>query len=279
MVFIVLIIPLTFISVQIFQEATGIYTSLATPSNSTEFSRHAVEALKNLKVNLNIPESAVVNIDQYIKSGLDIFIQNIGSLFTNAIKILVDTFIFLLALYYLLKDGKTIKNKIIELSPLSDVYDVIVFDKLEIATNSIIRGNLTVALVQGILTSIGFLFFGVPSAVLWGLVTVVAALVPSVGTSLVILPAIVYLFVVGKAASAFGLLVWGMLAVGLIDNVLGPKLIGRNVRLHSFLILLSILGGISFFGPIGFLLGPLTLNLFLTLFEIYFTISKSTRVS
>ncbi len=273
-VFLVLIIPLTFLTIQILQEATGLYSSLASGADASEFSRHAVRTLEHLKVRLNIPSDYIVDIDQYLKQGLDVFIQNIGSLFTNALRIVIDTFLFLIALFYLFKDGKTIKGKLIALSPLEDEYDIKIVEKLEVAINSIVRGSLAVALIQGVLTSIGFFLFGVPSAVLWGSVAAIAALVPSVGTSLVILPAVLYLFLSGVTLPALGLLVWGMVAVGLIDNALGPALVGNKVQLHSFLILLSILGGISFFGPIGFILGPLSLSLFLTLFAIYFTIRK-----
>lgn len=276
-IFVVLIVPLTFLAVQIFQEATGLYSSLAHDGASSELSTHAVNGVNSVKNLLNIETQAVVNFDQYLKQGLNLFIKNLGPIFGNVAKILIDTFIFLIALYYLFKDGKTIRGKLIDLSPLENKYDETILSKLELAINSIVRGNLTVAFIQGILTAIGFIIFGVPSAALWGTVAAVAALIPSFGTSLVILPAVVYLFLSGNVPQAIGLLAWGMIAVGLIDNLLGPKLVGRGVQMHSFLILLSILGGISFFGPIGFLLGPLSLSLFLTLFEIYFKIRSNTN--
>ncbi len=278
-IFVVLIVPFTFLAVQIFQEATGLYTSLAHDGASSELSSHALSGVNSVKSLLNIQTEVVVNFDQYLKSGLSLFIKNLGPIFGNVAKILIDTFIFLIALYYLFKDGKTIRSKLIDLSPLEDRYDETIFNKLELAINSIVRGNLTVAFIQGILTAIGFIIFGVPSAALWGTLAAITALIPSFGTSIVILPAVVFLFLSGNIPQAIGLLAWGMIAVGLIDNLLGPKLVGRGVQMHSFLILLSILGGISLFGPIGFLLGPLSLSLFLTLFEIYFKIrNKSTNL-
>jgi predicted PurR-regulated permease PerM len=95
-----------------------------------------------------------------------------------------------------------------------------------------------------------------------------------VGTALVVVPAIIYLYVTGAAGAALGLLVWGMFAIGLVDNVVGPKLVERGMRVHPFLILLSILGGISFFGPIGYLLGPIVLALLFVLLEIYGIITR-----
>ena len=125
------------------------------------------------------------------------------------------------------------------------------------------------AVTQGLLAGIGFTIFGVPNAALWGFITVIAALVPILGTSIVLTPIIIYLFAFDTLFSAIGLLAWGMLAVGLIDNFLGPKLMQRKIRIHSFLILLSVLGGLSLFGPIGFLIGPLFLALLSTLLDIY----------
>ena len=97
----------------------------------------------------------------------------------------------------------------------------------------------------------------------------IAALIPSVGTALVFVPAIILLFISGQIFAAFGLLLWGALAVGLIDNFLGPKLIGRGMHLHPLLVLFSVLGGIVFFGPIGFVLGPIILSLLFALLDIY----------
>ena len=187
---------------------------------------------------------------------------------------MVGIFIFLIALYYLFKDGHKLKTAVVALSPLQDIHDETIFDKLVLAINSVIKGSLAVAFIQGILTAVGLAIFGVPNAVLWSSVAAITALIPGIGTALVLLPAILYLYFSGQTLFAVGLLLWGMTAVGLVDNFLGPKLVERGMRLHPFLILLSILGGISFFGPLGFLLGPLVLSLLFALLEIYFAIRK-----
>ncbi|MDO8664313.1 MAG: AI-2E family transporter, partial [Candidatus Liptonbacteria bacterium] len=96
-----------------------------------------------------------------------------------------------------------------------------------------------------------------------------------IGTALVLLPAILFLFLNGAVFSGIGLIVWGVGVVGLVDNFLGPKLVERGIRLHPFLILLSILGGIGFFGPLGFLLGPLALSLLFALLDIYSSLRKN----
>jgi predicted PurR-regulated permease PerM len=174
----------------------------------------------------------------------------------------------------LLRDGQKLKAAVVSLSPLSDADNEFIARKLERAINSAVKGNILIALIQGVLTTAGFLIFGVPSALLWGSLAAIAALIPGIGTALVLAPAIVFLFLAGEMVSGIGLTLWGMTAVGLIDNFLGPKFVGRGVQLHPLIILLSVLGGVGFFGPIGFLLGPLIISLLFALIDIYFANSK-----
>jgi predicted PurR-regulated permease PerM len=115
------------------------------------------------------------------------------------------------------------------------------------------------------------LIFDIPAPAVWGAVAAIAAFIPGIGTSLVIVPGIIYLLLTGNTAYAIGLAIWGAVAVGLIDNVLGPHLVNKGVHIHPFLILVSVLGGLSTFGPIGFILGPLVLALLFALLEVYRT--------
>ena len=262
-VLIIVVAPITFLGIQIFQEATRLYSSI-----------DVEDAVQNLKRFFPIPIEFSIDINQYVRQGLNWLLQHLGSLFSNVAKVMLGVFVFLVALYYLFKDGQKLKGAVIALSPLQDIHDKTIFSKLKLAINSVIKGNLVVAFVQGILTAVGFAIFGVPNAALWGSVAAIAALIPGIGTALVLTPAILYLFLSGETLFAVGLLLWGITAVGLVDNFLGPKLVERGMRLHPFLILLSILGGIGFFGPLGFLLGPLILSLLFALLEIYFAISK-----
>lgn len=273
-VLVIVVVPLTFLGVQIFQESTQLYSSLTLNGGTTDLSRGVSDSLQGLTRFFPVPMAFSVDADQYAQQGLRWLLQHLGSLFASVAKVMVSIFIFLIALYYVFKDGRKLRAAVIALSPLQDVHDETIFNKLAVAINSVIRGNLAVALIQGILTAIGLTLFGVPNPTLWGSVAAIAALVPSVGTALVLIPAILYLYFSGDTILAAGLLLWGTTAVGLIDNFLGPKLAGRGMRLHPFLILLSILGGIGFFGPLGFLLGPLVLSMLFVLLEIYSAINE-----
>lgn len=275
-VLIVIVVPVTFLSTQIFQEATSLYSSLSDNGGTAGLLRITEDAVRDI----GIPFFSVGSLDlgQYFEQGLSFLIEHLGTIFSNVAKILVGIIVLFIALYYLFKDGHELRKSVITLSPLSDVYDETIFRKLELAINSVVRGSISVALVQGVLTAIGLAIFGVPNPVLWGSVATVTALIPGVGTSLVLIPSILFLFFTGAEGAAVGLLIWGIVAVGLVDNVLGPKIVGKGAKLHPFLILLSILGGIGLFGPIGFLFGPLALALLFAFLEIYSTI-RGTRAS
>lgn len=198
---------------------------------------------------------------------------NISTLVTGAITsaamVIFSFFITSIALFYFIKDGSLFVEVFFKLSPLTDAEDRQIIHKLRAVTRSLIQGTLVIACLQGILTGMGFLIFGIPNPILWGSVAAVCALIPNVGTSIVALPAIVYLVLTGDPIAGAGLAAWSMLLVGLIDNVLGPKLIGAHTQIHPLFVLLSVLGGMSVFGVAGFLLGPLTFGLATALFEIY----------
>jgi predicted PurR-regulated permease PerM len=109
----------------------------------------------------------------------------------------------------------------------------------------------------------------VPNPLLWGSFTVLAALVPNVGTSLSLVPAVLYLFMMDRTGAGIGMAIWGALAVGLIDNVVSPRLIGAQAKLHPVLVLFSVLGGLQLFGFLGFLIGPIIMSMFVVLIEVY----------
>lgn len=273
-VLVAVVAPVTFLGIQIFQESTGLYSHLVQNNAATGISGLVENAVESLNKFLPAQIQVSIDVNQYLKTGVSWLLQQIGPLFANVAQAAIGVFVFLIALYYLFKDGHQLRAALVNLSPLQDTHDEAILNKLGLAVNSVIKGSLIVAIVQGLMTTIGLLIFGVPNAALLGSVAAIAALIPGVGTSLVLIPAILYLFFTGATLPAIGLLLWGMTAVGLIDNFLGPVLVGRGTMLHPFLILLSILGGIAFFGPIGFLIGPLVLSLLFALIEIYFTILK-----
>ncbi|MBI4779369.1 AI-2E family transporter [Candidatus Falkowbacteria bacterium] len=272
---VIILTPLTFLGVRILQELRQLYVSLVEGGGKDNFINVFNGLLENFRHYFLLPPEFSINLGQYVKEGLNWLLNNLGALFSNFASILVTSFVFLVSLYYLLKDGRKLKQAVINYSPLADSDDEMILNKLELAVSSVVKGSFTIALMQGFLTTIGFMVFGVPNAILWGTAASIASLIPSVGTSLVFIPAIILMYVNGQIFSAAGLLLWGALAVGMIDNFFGPKLIGRGMKLHPLLILFSVFGGLVFFGPIGFILGPIILSLLFALFHIYFYITDN----
>lgn len=271
------ITPLIFLAQRIYIESEHLYFSLTEEDHRAEI----ITALNNFSASLSAKTFNVLpaysfdsfNITTYIQNFLEWSFANLDTIFSSVTKLAFQIFIMLFALFYLLRDGSKLKRDMIAVSPLADSYDEKIFAKLRQAIRSVVAGSLVVSIIQGVLTGLGFFIFGVPNPALWGSFAVVAALIPGIGTSLVLVPGILYLFFTSTGVHAFGLLAWGIVAVGLIDNYLGPHLINRGVQIHPFLILLSVIGGLAFFGPIGFIAGPLIVALLFALLEIY----KSSR--
>ncbi len=268
-----ILVPLMFISLQIASDARGLYSSLSDGTGKayldTAF-RNMNDTLARYAPSFALSSAELSStIDQHMQAVLTWLIQNLGGAFGGVTRFLLDFLIFLIALYYFLRDGTKLKQVIIEASPLADAHDTLVLTRLESAVHSVMRGSLMIALLQGALTALGFSFFGIPNSILWGVVAAFSALIPGIGTSLVLIPGIIYLFIIGATVPATGLLVWSILAVGMIDNFLGPRLVGRGLRLHPLVVLLSVFGGLALFGPAGVFLGPLSVSLLFALLSIY----------
>ena len=262
-VFILLFTPLILLATQITQEASTLYGYITDSGGGDK-----LIAKLNDVINKFSPGHSI-DVNQYARQALNWLLPNLYSLFSNSARIVLDAFIFFFALYYLFKDGHKLKNILVKMSPLLDIDDEMLFKKIGTAINTVIIGNLTIAIIQGIVTIIGFLIFGVPNATLWGSATVIAALIPGIGTALILIPAIAFLVLTGELLSAAGLTIWGIAAVGTIDNFLGPRIMGKGTNLHPLLVFLAVLGGIAFFGPMGILLGPIIISLLIALFDLY----------
>lgn len=272
---ILVLLPVALLGTQIFKESTQLYQSLTSEENGLETSIWV--ALDQIRGIFPIINNIELDFSRYVKQGLEVLVQNFGVVFSSFAKILLHAFVFLTAFYFFLKDGSKLKNYFVALSPLRDADDELVVSRLKTAVSAAIKGNLTIGLIQGFLTGIGFAIFGVPNAALWGCVAAVAAFLPGIGTVLVILPAIIFLFLTGNTFGGVGLLVWGLTAVGLVDNFLGPKLVGRGMQLHPLAVFIAVLGGLAFFGPLGFLLGPLAISVCLALIDIYFSLKDKSE--
>lgn len=278
LVIIIILLPLTLYGMALSGEIRNLYGSFFAASSSSTDWISTLTLNANNFVQAHSPfgnQTPVFDVSQtqdYIFSIFAWVRGHFGDIFSGFTKFFLDLFLLLVSFYFLLRDGKILRKFVTTISPFADDRDEEILLRLERAIMSVVKGSLLISLVQGILTGLGFFIFGIPSALLWGGVAALASLVPSIGTSLVIVPGIVYLFITGNTAGWIGLLLWSIMSVTFIDNILASYLVGKGARVHPLLILLSALGGIGFFGPLGFIFGPVIVSFLFALFDIYKTI-------
>lgn len=216
-----------------------------------------------------LPEGFTFEAEEMAQNFVGTISKNLANIFASTLSTILSIFLMILSIFFFLKDGEVWKKFLVGISPMSDLYDSIILKELRSTISGVVKGYLLVALVQGILLGIGLTIFGVSNAALWGLAGGISALVPTVGTAIVAVPIIIFLYATGDTAGAIGFLVWSTLIVGLVDNLLHPIVTARKVALPPLAILFSVLGGIALFGPAGILVGPLCVSLLHTLLSLY----------
>ncbi len=189
--------------------------------------------------------------------------------------LLLNTFVMLYAMFFFFRDGGKILDKIFYYTPLDDEDEARVVQRFTSITRATIKGTLLIGLIQGTLAGVAFWVAGIDGAAFWGTIMTILSIIPGIGSALVWVPAVIYLFASGQPLNATLLLVWCATVVSTIDNVLRPSLVGKDARLPDLLILVGTLGGLFLFGPIGFIVGPIVCGLFLTVWEIYGTTFRS----
>jgi predicted PurR-regulated permease PerM len=184
---------------------------------------------------------------------------------------LLNLFVMLYAMFFFLRDGRKVLEKIFYYTPLNHEDEVRVLERLRSVTRATIKGTLVIGAIQGALAGIGFWAAGIQGSAFWGTVMAVLSVVPGIGAALVWVPAVIYLFIMGETLTAVLLFSWCAAVVGTVDNILRPSLVGKDAKMPDLLILVGTLGGLFLFGPIGFIIGPLVCGLFLTVWDIYGT--------
>ena len=179
----------------------------------------------------------------------------------------VSFLVMVYLLFFLFRDGRNVLTNIRRALPLDETVQQRLFDNFGAAIRSTVKGNVIVALVQGALGGIALAVLGIPAALLWGVVMAFLSLLPAIGAALVWGPVALYLLMVGRTLEGVGLIVFGALVIGLVDNLLRPKLVGREARMPDYLVLISTIGGMSFFGANGFVIGPTIAALFIAVWK------------
>lgn len=259
------IVPFFFFGVQIFQEAQNLYNGMH--GNEIQY-MHTVQIAIETPLQ-NILPGFVFDINTYVGNALAFISSNLGSLLYQTLYIFFDTFLLLLALYFFLRDGRGLLTSFIRVSPFGREATSEILSNMHLTIKSVMRGTLLIILIRSVCIWAALTLFGIPNAILLGSIGGIVGAIPGLGTAFAFVGAVAYLYLQGNMFGALGMALYGIVAIVLVDNIFTSYFFGKGLEVSSIFVLFSILGGILFFGPLGFILGPLVLSVFLSIMRVY----------
>ncbi len=279
------ILPLALIAASLLQEASGLYAKFQSGEyNLAAFSQRMFNALPAWATGLldrfNLTDLGKVRDSLaagLVKGGQAAAPQAL-SIGLNTFDFIIGLGIMLYLLFFLLRDGKALAERIKQVVPLSADQKTALFGRFTVVVRATVKGSILVAMAQGALGGLAFWFLGIHAALLWAVLMAFLALVPAIGAGLVWLPVAIYLLATGAVWQGVSLILYGVLVIGLVDNLLRPFLIGKDTKLPDYIVLISTLGGIQVFGLNGFVIGPLIAAIFMVAWEI-FSVSRTASQS
>lgn len=196
-------------------------------------------------------------------------LENMSLQITNVLAILANFLFMIFTIFFFLKDGPGFLSKARDFMPFSESHKDRLATQVKDMIFSTVYGGATVALIQGILGGFAYYIIGMESPVMWGVAMAVMSFVPLLGTFSIWGPGSAFLMLSGNYMKGIGLFLFGVFIISMIDNILRPLIIGSRTKMPAILILFSVLGGIKLFGMIGFVMGPLIMAAFISVFEIF----------
>ncbi len=187
----------------------------------------------------------------------------------NTFEVLVGFFVMIYLLYFFLRDGYEVARNVRMAFPLGEQHKRRLQIKFTRVVRATVKGNIVVAIVQGALGGVVFWFLDIPSPVFWGVMMAFLSLLPLVGAGMIWGPVALFFMINDELWKGVGLALFGILVIGLVDNLLRPMLVGKDTRLPDYLVLISTLGGLSLFGLNGFVIGPLIAALFVASWDLF----------
>ena len=226
--------------------------------------------IEELQEKLGISHADVLQqVGNLVRKVSNFLYENITGLLKGVTNLIIGVALVLFVTFYLFMEGSRLATWVLALSPLPQEMNSQIMDDMLRTLRATLKGSVVLAFINGTVSGLGFFAFGVPNALFWGTVMVFASVVPIVGTALVWVPGGIYLIIMGDYGQATGVMIWCLIVSVVCDNWLRPKLIGGQADLHPLLTFFAVLGGISYFGLVGLILGPLVLAILLSLIEVY----------
>jgi len=275
-IILIVILPMTFIAGALANEAAGLYNRINSGQlNLGGYYEQIVTALPawvhgwldswGVGDLLSIREKLSAGALQ----GSQFLAKQAVSLGQNTSQFLIGLGVMMYLLFFLLRDGHALVPRIKSLIPLSDAHRRHLFQKFTTVVRATIKGNIVIAITQGFLGGVMFAFLGIQGALFWGVLMAFLSLLPAVGASLIWAPVAIYFMVTGAYGEGIILILFGVLVIGLIDNLLRPILVGKDTKMPDYVVLISTLGGLAVFGLNGFVIGPLFAALFIACWDLF----------
>jgi predicted PurR-regulated permease PerM len=280
-ILVMVILPLTLITASLVQEAFGVYARIQSKDlNFGQYFQQVVDALPAWAAHL-LGRFELTNlgaVQERLSTGLMKASQflatqaiNIGQ---NTFDFVVSLFVMLYLLFFLLRDGDDLARRISRAIPLRPDHQRALLATFTTVIRATVKGNIVVAILQGALGGLIFWLLGIHAPLLWAALMAVLSLLPAVGAALVWLPVGIYLLATGSVWQGVLLIAYGVLVIGLVDNVVRPMLVGQDTKMPDYVVLTATLGGITIFGINGFVIGPVIAAMFMAAWEI-FAVSRS----
>ncbi|MBN2422234.1 AI-2E family transporter [Candidatus Woesearchaeota archaeon] len=270
MVILIIILPVLSIMNSLLGEAPKIISVIRNDFNFSEI--HLVEITEFMAEHFGIQLDFSGILNSLVSSIIGIS-KNFLLALPNTI---LNFFIMFFFMYYLFKDGEIFVKNIEKYIPFSSEQKTLLINRIRKTTSAVLYGHIVTAIAQGIIAGIGYFIFGTIAPIFLGLLTTFFALFPVAGPPLIYVPISVYLFLTSLQASDYfgvarsiGLLIYGIGIVSTVDNIIKPKIISDQAQIHPLIIIIGVFGGLSLFGFIGFILGPLIFAVFFEILKAY----------
>jgi predicted PurR-regulated permease PerM len=273
-ILLIVILPAALIAMMLLSEATALYQRFQSGEISLgRYAQTIVAALPPWMTTFldHLGVGSFADLREKLAAGIAGSLQffapqalNIGQ---NALELVVGFFVMIYLLFFLLRDGAALRRRGRDAIPLQDDLKHDLSTKFANVIRATVKGSIVVAIVQGALGGIALWLVGIGPALVWAVVMAFLSLLPVVGTALVWAPVAIYLLAIGATWKGIGLIAFGVLVIGLVDNVLRPVLVGKDTKMPDYVVLLATLGGLAAFGFIGFIIGPIIAAMFIAVWD------------
>ncbi|GKT17558.1 AI-2E family transporter [Acidovorax sp. SUPP2522] len=273
---VIVILPMTFISISLVQEAGLIYERMK--SGQLNFGAYVQQVLSALpswllglldRFNLTSAAEVEAKLSSVSVQAGQFLATKALDVGQNTLQFIVSFGIMLYLLFFLVRDGSSLVNRIRQAVPLDEEHKRQLASKFTTVIRATVKGNIVVAAVQGALGGGIFWILGIQGPILWGVLMAFLSLLPAIGAGLIWGPVAIYFFATGAIWQGSVLVAFCVCVIGLVDNALRPVLVGKDTKMPDYIVLISTLGGMALFGLTGFVIGPVIAALFIATWDLF----------